>query len=98
MFGNTAEIINFQSFFTLLADLRMNFALQPGNIMVLTYCPEPKVGQGPSFEPFSACLYSEKVSAQKVPNVEISGRLLSSDRKICQNDHCANRPDNLGHD
>ena len=44
--------------------------------MVLTYCPEPKEGQGTPFEPFGTFLYSEKVSAQKVLNREISGRLL----------------------
>ena len=44
--------------------------------MVLTYCPEPKEGQGTPFEPFDTCVHSEKVSAQKVPNVEISGQLL----------------------
>ena len=55
--------------------------------MVLTYCPEPKEGQGTPFEPFGTCLYSEKVLAQKVPNREISGRLLlvkERVQKLCQ--------------
>ena len=54
----------------------VNFAQQPGDIMVLTYFAEQKEGQGTPFEQFAACLYSEKVSAQKVPHTEISGRLL----------------------
>ena len=76
LFGNPAEIINFQSFLTILTNLLANFAKQPGDIMVLTYFPEPKEGQGTPFEPVAKSLHSEKVSAQKVPNIEISCQLL----------------------
>ena len=55
----------------------MNFDKEPGDIMVLEYCHEPKEGQGTPFEAFGTSLYFKKVSAQKVPNREISGRLLS---------------------
>ena len=54
----------------------MNFDKEPGDIMVLEYCHEPKEGQGTPFEAFGTSLYFKKVSAQKVPNREIRGRLL----------------------
>ena len=55
----------------------MNFDKELGDIMVLEYCHEPKEGQGTPFEAFGTSLYFKKVSAQKVPNREIRGRLLS---------------------
>ena len=82
-FANPAEIIKFQSFLTLPTTLLVNFDKEPGDIMVLEYCHEPKEGQGTPFEAFGTSLYFKKVSAQKVPNREIRGRLLSKSYLKC---------------
>ena len=64
-FANPAEIIKFQSFFTLPTTLLVNFDKEPGDIMVLEYCHEPNEGQGTPFEAFGTSLFSKQYLLKK---------------------------------